>query len=76
MPVSAPEGSVSSDNEGFIWHISLQHPPNFLIASDLSSHVAPVAVIPEPEPEPAGTVTPETESVQDLLIDTEPNVSG
>ena len=40
-------------------------PPNFLIASDFSKHVKPVAVVPdEPEPEP--------EEVEDLIDTTEP----
>ncbi|KAJ8312658.1 hypothetical protein KUTeg_010031 [Tegillarca granosa] len=42
-------------------------PPNFLIASDFSKHVKPVAVVPnEPEPDPEPE-TPETESVEDLI---------
>ncbi|XP_048733074.1 huntingtin-interacting protein 1-like isoform X3 [Ostrea edulis] len=38
-------------------------PPNFLIASDFSKHVKPVAVVPEPEPENE----PDSESVGDLI---------
>jgi hypothetical protein len=48
-------------------HVSnnFQEPPNFLIASDFSKHVKPVAVVPdEPEPEP--------EEVEDLIDTTEP----
>lgn len=44
-------------------------PPNFLIASDLSKHVKPVAVVPvEPEPE-AEAETPEADGIG-FLIDT------
>ncbi|KAK3085075.1 hypothetical protein FSP39_023884 [Pinctada imbricata] len=39
-------------------------PPNFLIASDFSKHVKPVAVVPEPEPE---LETPDTDSIGDLI---------
>ena len=42
--------------------LSLQDPPNFLIASDFSKHVKPVVVVPE-EPEPE----PETDSIGDLI---------
>ena len=44
----------------------LQDPPNFLRASDLSSHVTPVVVVPEPPPEPE----PEPEMVVGDLVDT------
>lgn len=42
----------------------MQEPPNFLRASDLSSHVKPVAVVPDPEP--VELETPEVE-VTDLV---------
>ena len=45
----------------------LQNPPNFLQASDLHSHVKPVAIVPDPEPEAS---TPAEEVATDLLIDT------
>ncbi len=48
-------------------HVWLQHAPNFLQASDLHSHVKPVAIVPDPEPEVA---TPAEEAPTDLLIDT------
>lgn len=41
-----------------------ENPPNFLIASDLSSHVSPVVVLP-PQNE-----TPENETVDATLVDT------
>ena len=46
-----------------------QEPPNFLIQSDFSKHVKPVAVVPtEPEPEPErDTHTPEPEAIGDLI---------
>ena len=47
-----------------------QDPPNFLIQSDFSKHVKPVAVVPEPEPD-RDSHTPEPEIVENL-IDTEP----
>ncbi|XP_062614354.1 huntingtin-interacting protein 1-like isoform X3 [Saccostrea cucullata] len=40
-----------------------EEPPNFLIASDFSKHVKPVAVVPEPEPENE----PDTDSIGDLI---------
>ena len=43
-----------------------QTPPNFLIATELASHVKPVVIVPEPEPE---IQTPE-EAFTDDLIDT------
>ena len=43
---------------------------NFLIQSDFSKHVKPVAVVPEPEPD-RDSHTPEPEIVENL-IDTEP----
>ncbi|XP_067687784.1 huntingtin-interacting protein 1-like isoform X6 [Haliotis asinina] len=50
-----------------------EEPPNFLIASDISKHVKPVAVVPsEPEPEPEPELdTPEVESVGNLIDTTE-----
>lgn len=45
-------------------------PPNFLIQSDFSKHVKPVAVVPEVEPD-RDSHTPEPEPVGNL-IDTEP----
>ena len=45
-----------------------QDPPNFLRASDLHSHVKPVAVVPEPECLEAET--PDADSFTDSLIDT------
>ena len=49
---------------------TLQEPPNFLIQSDFSKHVKPVAVVPEVEPD-RDSHTPEPEPVGNL-IDTEP----
>lgn len=53
--------------------LPFQEPPNFLIASDISKHVKPVAVVPsEPEPEPEPELdTPEVESVGNLIDTTE-----
>ncbi|KAI0238937.1 Huntingtin-interacting protein 1, partial [Lamellibrachia satsuma] len=45
-------------------------PPNFLRAADLTSHVKPVAVVPEP------TVAPENDSTIDLLVDTSSTTSS
>ena len=50
----------------------LQSPPNFLHASDLQSHVKPVAIVPDPEPEAS---TPAEEVATDLLIDTSSEIS-
>ncbi|KAL4223742.1 histidine permease [Mactra antiquata] len=49
-----------------------EEPPNFLIQSDFTKHVKPVAVVPnEPEPEPdRDSITPEPEVVVADLIDT------
>ena len=48
-----------------IYCSGFQDPPNFLVASNLHSHVKPVAIVPEPEPEPEPQ-----EAATDLLIDT------
>lgn len=55
-----------------------QEPPNFLIQSDFSKHVKPVAVVPtEPEPEPErDSITPEPEAVGDLIDTSEPVSEG
>ena len=50
----------------------LQSPPNFLHASDLQSHVKPVAIVPDPEPEAS---TPAEEVANDRLIDTSSEIS-
>ncbi|KAK7487938.1 hypothetical protein BaRGS_00020839, partial [Batillaria attramentaria] len=44
-------------------------PPNFLVASDFSKHVKPVAVVPEEEPEPDA----DNDSVENLIDTTVPD---
>lgn len=52
----------------------MQSPPDFLRASDLSSHVKPMAVVPEVEIEPLEQDTQsefdQQEAATDFLVDT------
>lgn len=48
-----------------------QEPPNFLVASDFSKHVKPVAVVPDPEPE----MDADNDSVDNLINTSLPDVS-
>lgn len=52
-----------------IWLPLFQEPPNFLVASDFSKHVKPVAVVPEPEPDA------DNDSVDNLIDAAIPDVS-
>ena len=49
----------------------VQDPPNFLVASDFSKHVKPVAVVPDDEPE----ADADNDSVENLIDTTLPDVS-
>jgi len=48
----------------------LQSPPNFLRASDLSTHVKPIAIVPEPDTSDADSEADVTEAPVEPLIDT------
>ena len=52
----------------------MQTAPNFLQQSELRSHVKPVVIIPDPEPDPveadALSESDHQESVCDMLVDT------
>ena len=49
----------------------VQDPPNFLVASDFSKHIKPVAVVPDPEPE----ADADNDSVDNLIDTALPDVS-